>query len=353
MKSLLGLICALGLAAGATVRACAADYPAPAEGDFVARDFKFHGGEVMPELRLHYVTIGEPTGEPVIVLHGTNGSGAGLLTPAFAGELFGPGQPLDAARYFIILPDSIGHGKSSKPSDGLRAKFPSYNYDDMVAGQYRLVTEGLGIKHARLVLGFSMGGMNAWIWGGAHPEFMDALVPMASQPAQMSSRNWIMRRLVIDAIRFDPDWMGGDYTVQPKAMKAATVFYLVATNGGSRAFQKAAPTREAADKILDARIAAPFPTDANDLLFQYEASRDYNPSGRLEAIKARVLAINSADDERNPPETGVMERELARIGGAKLYLIPGSEETAGHVTVLNAKLWKAQAGELLANAPKR
>ena len=332
--------------------ACAADFPAPVEGDFIAKDFRFHTGDLLPELKLHYTTIGAPAGEPVIILHGTNGSGAGLLTPGFAGELFGPGQPLDASKYFIILPDSIGHGKSLKPSDGLHAKFPSYNYDDMVGAQYRLVTEGLGVKHTRLLLGFSMGGMNAWIWGETYPGFMDTLVPMASQPAEMSSRNWMMRRLVIDSIRNDPDWAGGDYTVQPKALRTATTYYLIATNGGSRAFQKAAPTREAADKILDARLSAPFPTDANDLLFQYEASRDYNPGGKLEAIKARVLAINSADDERNPPETGVMDRELKRIAGAKLYLIPGSEDTAGHVTVLAAKLWKQQVQELLAAAPK-
>ena len=349
MKQLLGLFAAATFAI--VSNAYAADYPASVEGDYVAKDFRFHTGAVLPELRLHYTTIGAPSGEPVIILHGTNGSGAALLTPAFAGELFGPGQPLDASKYFIILPDSIGHGKSAKPSDGLRAKFPSYNYDDMVSAQYRLMTEGLGVKHVRLLLGFSMGGMNAWIWGGTYPGFMDALVPMASQPAEMSSRNWMMRRLVIDSIRNDPDWAGGEYTAQPKAMKSATVFYLVATNGGSRAFQKAAPTREAADKILDARLAAPFPADANDLLYQYEASRDYNPGGKLEAIKARVLAINSADDERNPPETGVMERELKRIPGAQLYLIPGSEDTAGHVTVLTAKLWKQQVQELLA-APK-
>ena len=189
----------------------AAQYPAPKEGSWIARDFRFHTGEVMPELRLHYRTVGEPSGEPVLILHGTAGSGASMLSPAFAGELFGAGQPLDASKYFIILPDAIGHGKSSKPSDGLRAKFPRYNYDDMVAAQYRLVTEGLGVRHLRLVLGNSMGGMHTWIWGVAHPEFMDALVPMASQPTEMSSRNWMMRRLIIDAIRNDPDWKDGDY----------------------------------------------------------------------------------------------------------------------------------------------
>ena len=329
----------------------AADYPTPRDGEWLAKDFRFHTGDVLPELRLHYTTIGAATGQPVLILHGTNGSGTGLLTPGFAGELFGPGQPLDASKYFIILPDSIGHGKSAKPSDGLRAKFPQYNYDDMVSAQYRLVTEGLGIRHLRLVLGFSMGGMNAWIWGGTYPEFMDTLVPMASQPAEMSSRNWMMRRLVIDSIRNDPEWNKGDYTIQPHAVRAATVFYLIATNGGSRAFQKVAPTHESADKLLDARLAAPFPTDVNDLLYQYEASHDYNPGAKLERIRSRVLAINSADDERNPPETGLMERELKRIDGANLFLIPGSEETSGHGTVLNAKLWKQQVQDLLQTAP--
>ena len=215
----------------------------------------------MPELRLHYRTVGEPSGEPVVLLHGTTGSGASMLSPAFAGELFGPGQPLDASKYFIILPDAIGHGKSSKPSDGLRAKFPRYNYDDMVAAQYKLVTEGLGIRRARLVLGNSMGGMHTWIWGVAHPGFMDALVPMAAQPTEMSSRNWMMRRLVIDAIRNDPDWNGGNYTTQPRALKVANVFFGISTNGGTLAYQKLAPTREAADKLLDQRLAArPMPT---------------------------------------------------------------------------------------------
>ena len=211
----------------------AAQYPAPKEGSWIARDFRFHTGEVMPELRLHYRTVGEPSGEPVLILHGTTGSGASMLSPAFAGELFGPGQPLDASKYFIILPDAIGHGKSSKPSDGLRAKFPRYNYDDMVAAQYKLVTEGLGIRHLRLVLGNSMGGMHTWIWGVAHPDFMDALVPMASQPTEMASRNWMMRRLIIDAIRNDPDWKGGDYAEQPRAFRVANVFYGIATNGGT------------------------------------------------------------------------------------------------------------------------
>jgi len=337
----------------AALSAAAQNHPAPKEGTWIARDFRFHTGEVMPELRLHYRTIGEPSGAPVLILHGTTQSGAGMLAPAFAGELFGPGQPLDASKYFIILPDAIGHGKSSKPSDGLRAKFPRYNYDDMVSAQYRLVTEGLGIRHLRLVLGNSMGGMQAWVWGVTHPDFMDTLVPMASQPTEMSSRNWMMRRLIIDSIRNDPDWQGGNYTTQPRAFKAAAVFYGIATNGGTLAYQKQAPTRELADKLLDQRLAATFTADANDFLYQWDSSRDYNPSPRLERIQAVLLAINAADDERNPPETGIMERELKRIRQGRLHLIPASEDTRGHGTTGMAKFWKQQVQELLTTAPRR
>ena len=214
----------------------AAELPAPKENDWVARNFRFHTGEVMPELRIHYATVGEPSGQPVLVLHGTTGSGIGLLSPGFAGELFGPGQPLDASKYYIILPDALGHGKTAKPSDGLRAKFPLYNYADMVDAQYRPVSEGLGLRHLRLVLGFSMGGMNTWVWGVKYPDYMDALVPMASQPAQMSSRNWMMRRLITDSIRNDPDWNNGNYTAQPKSARFASVFYGIATNGGTLAY---------------------------------------------------------------------------------------------------------------------
>jgi homoserine O-acetyltransferase/O-succinyltransferase len=331
--------------------ASAADDPQPRETDWIARDFRFHTGERMPELRLHYTTIGEPTGAPVLILHGTTGSGTGMLNPAFAGELFGPGQPLDVRRYFVILPDALGAGKSSKPSDGLRAKFPRYNYDDMVAGQHRLLTEGLGIHHLRLVLGNSMGGMHAWIWGVQHPRFMDALVPMASQPTEMSGRNWMMRRMLIDAIRNDPDWNDGNYTSQPRALRVANAFYGIATNGGSQAYQKMAPTRELADKLLDQRLAAPFTADANDFLYQWDASRDYNPAPGLERIEASLLAINSADDERNPPELGIMERELKRVRNGRIYLIPASEETRGHATTAVAKFWKRQLEELLKSLP--
>jgi homoserine O-acetyltransferase/O-succinyltransferase len=337
-----------------TASATAQNYPTPKEGTWIARDFKFHTGEVLPELRLHYRTVGEPSGEPVLILHGTTGSGAGMLTPTFAGELFGPGQPLDATKYYIILPDAIGHGKSAKPSDGLRAEFPAYNYDDIVLAQHKLLSEALGIRHLRLVLGHSMGGMHVWMWGVKYPDFMDALVPMASQPTEMSSRNWMMRRLIIDSIRNDPEWDNGNYTKQPRSARVASVFYGIATNGGTLAFQKMAPTREAADKLLNDRLVAPFTADANDVLYQWESSRDYNPAPGLERIQAVLLAINAADDERNPPETGIMDRELKRVKNARLFLIPASEDTRGHQTTSAfAKLWKNQVQELLATAPRR
>ena len=346
-RLMLALLLTLGLH---SVRA--AQYPAPVEADWIARDFKFHTGEVIPELRIHYTTIGTPGAKAVLILHGTAGSGTSMLTPAFAGELFGPGQPLDASQHFIVLPDAIGAGKSSKPSDGLRAKFPRYDYDDMVLAQYRLLTEGLGIKHLRVIVGNSMGGMHTWVWGVSHPDFMDALVPMASQPTEMSGRNWMMRRMLIDSIRKDPEWDGGNYTAQPRQLRYANTVFNIATIGGSQAYQKAGPTREKADKLVDEREAAPFTADANDFLYQWEASSDYNPTPMLERIQAPLLAINSADDERNPPELGVMERELKRVKGSRLYLIPASENTRGHGTTAIAAFWKQQLQEFMQSSPK-
>ncbi|MGE3159793.1 MAG: alpha/beta fold hydrolase, partial [Xanthobacteraceae bacterium] len=297
--------------------------------------------------------VGDPSGEPVIVLHGTGGSGTSMLSANFAGELFGPGQALDASKYYIVLPDGIGHGKSSKPSDGLRAKFPRYNYADMVLAQYRLLTEGLGIKRARLVIGNSMGGMHTWLWASAYPDFMDTLVPMASQPTEMSSRNWMMRRMIIDAVRNDPAWKGGDYTEQPQAFRIANVFFGIATNGGTLAYQKQAPTRQAADKLLEQRYAAVTKADANDFLYYWDSSRDYDASPGLERITAHLLAINAADDERNPPETGLMEAALKRVKNGKLLLIPASNETRGHAATGMAKLYKRELTEFLASVPKR
>ncbi len=333
--------------------AAAADYPTPKEGNWVARDFKFHTGQVLPEVRLHYTTVGEPTGAPVVVLHGTSQSSQGMLAPGFAGELFGLGQPLDATKYYIIIPDALGHGKSSKPSDGLKAKFPEYDYADMVEAQYRLLSEGLGIQHVRLIIGNSMGGMNSWLWGEKHPGYMDALVPMASQPTAMASRNWMLRRMMLETIRSDPEYNNGNYTTQPRFLKIAAVFYGIATAGGTLNYQKLAPTREQADKLVDARLGAPMTADANDWLWQWGSSADYDAAPDLHKIEASVLAINSADDERNPPETGLMESAMKRIKDGKLYLIPASEETTGHLTTGNAKFYKDQLQGLLQTAPRR
>ena len=333
--------------------ALAADYPAPRQGDWIARDFKFHTGETMPELRLHYTTVGEPTGQPVLVLHGTGGSAAAMLTPGFAGELFGPGQPLDASKYYIIIPDSLGHGKSSKPSDGLKTAFPKYDYDDMVDAQYRLIREGLGVKHLRLVIGNSMGGMQTWLWGVKYPDAMDALVPMASQPTEMAARNWMLRRIMLDTIRSDPDYNGGNYTAPPRMMKYAITAYGIASAGGTLAYQSLAPTAAKADKMVDERLAAPLPPDANDFIYQWDSSHDYNPAAGLERIEATVLAVNSADDERNPPETGVTDAALKRVKHGRLYLIPASPETRGHLTTGNAAFYKQPLQELLQTAPQR
>jgi len=333
--------------------ATAADYPAPKQGVWIAKDFRFHTGETLPEVRLNYTTIGEPTGQPVLVLHGTGQSAAAMLTPAFAGELFGAGQPLDATRYFIIIPDSVGHGKSSKPSDGMKAAFPKYNYEDMVDAQYRLVREGLGVKHLRLVIGNSMGGMHSWIWGVKYPDMMDALVPMASQPTPMASRNWMLRRLMLETIRNDPDYNGGNYTGQPRMMKFAINAYAIATNGGTLAYQSLAPTAATADKFVDERLALPVTADANDFVYQWESSHDYDPSAGLEKIEAATLLINAADDERNPPETGLTEAALKRIRNAKLLLIPASPQTRGHGTTGAASFYSQPLRELLQTAPQR
>src|SRR6201993_439110 len=335
--------------------ASAADYPAPVEGDYTIRDFKFTSGETLPELRVHYRTIGEPekdaqgrTTNAVLIMHGTTGSGAQFVPrPEFADQLFGKGQPLDATRFFIILPDGIGHGKSSKPSDGLHAHFPHYDYDDMVALHYKLITEGLGVNHARLVMGTSMGGMHTWLWGESHPDFVDALMPLASLPMQISGRNRGWRRMVIDAIRNDPAWKGGDYKSQPPSLRtAAEMLWFMSSNPVLR--QKESPTLaktdENLDKFVDQIVKG---DDANDVLYALEASHDYDPGSNLEKIQAPLLAINSADDLINPPELGILESEIKRVPHGRSIVIPFSDKTRGHGSHTLAALWKDQLVELL------
>ncbi len=328
--------------------------PAPAEGDVTLTGFRFADGETMPGLRIHYRTYGTPRRGPdgvvdnaVLVLHGTTGSGAQFVRPEFAGELFGPGQPLDAARFFIVLPDGIGHGESSKPSDGLRARFPHYGYRDMVEAQYRLLTEGLGVGHLRLVMGTSMGGMQTWMWGELHPGFMDALMPLASLPEQISGRNRVWRRVVIDAIRGDPAWKGGEYATEPPSLRtAAEMLFLVGSNPVLR--QRTMPTLAESDEVLDAYVAREMEVlDANDVLYAVAASEDYDPGPDLEKIRAPLLAVNSADDLINPPELGVLEREITRVPRGRAVVIPMSEQTRGHGTHTLAKVWKQELIELL------
>jgi homoserine O-acetyltransferase len=317
------------------------------EGDYALKDFTFHDGSKLPALSMHYVTLGDPKSPAVLVLHGTGGTGASLLSPDFGGALFGPGQPLDAARYFIILPDMIGTGKSSKPSDGLRMRFPHYNYEDMVAATRRLLTEGLKVNHLRLVTGNSMGGMLTWTWGEAYPDYMDALVPLASTPAAMSGRNWILRRMLVETIKADPGWNGGDYTSQPKSLRLANAFFGFATSGGNMGLQKQAPTREAAGRLVETRLTAPITGDANDAIYQFDASRDYDPAPQLARITAPVLAINSADDERNPKETGLLEKGIAQVKKGQIFVIPASADTRGHGTTGMAKLWRDRLAKFL------
>ncbi|MGB8474114.1 MAG: alpha/beta fold hydrolase [Candidatus Acidiferrum sp.] len=325
------------------------------EGDFVIHNFKFRSGESLPELRLHYTTLGKPvrdakgrTTNAVLILHGTGGTGHQFLQPQFAGVLFGPGELLDVSRYYIILPDGIGHGKSSKPSDGLRAHFPQYDYDDMVTAHYRLVKEGLGVNHLRLVMGTSMGCMHSFQWGEMYPDFMDALLPLACLPVQIAGRNRIWRKMIMDAIRDDPEWQGGDYKEEPKQGLRTALDMLLIAGSAPMPMQKALPTREAADKYLDdffkARLGS---LDANDLLYQVNASRDYDPSQQLGKIKAPLMWINSADDFINPPGLGIAEREIKKVPHGRFVLIPASENTHGHGTHTWAEFWKQYLAQLL------
>ncbi len=359
------------LVAGALVllvggaRAGAAEYPRPAAGDVVLKDFKFASGESLPELRLHYRTVGRPERDKaghvcnaVLILHGTGGQGGNFVGKGrpdewFAGELFGEGQPLDGTRFFIVIPDDIGHGQSSKPSDGLRARFPRYRYRDMVEAQYRLLTEGLDVDHLRLVMGTSMGGMHTWLWGEEHPDFVDALLPLASVPTQISGRNRMWRKTIIDAIRNDPEWKGGDYKEQPKSLRtAAQVLYLMSGSAAMR--QRAAPTLKEADEVFDKGVADLLTRlEANDILYALESSADYDPEPGLGKIRAPLLAINFADDLINPPELGILEKEIRRVKNGRAILIEASEETVGHGTHTKAAVWKSHLEKFLKETERK
>jgi len=349
---------AVGLLGALLLGAQAAAYPAH-EGDYVIRDFHFASGESLPEVRIHYRTFGAPRTDShgvvrnaVLIMHGTGGSGAQFIRGSFAGELFGAGQPLDATRYYLVLPDDIGHGKSSKPSDGLHARFPHYGYDDMVQAEYLLLTQGLKLNHARLVMGTSMGGMHTWLWGEQHPDFMDALMPLASLPTQISGRNRVWRRTVIDAIRNDPAWKGGEYDTEPPSLRTdIEMLWLMGSNPVLR--QAEAPTLAQADQVIDAYVEENLKThDANDALYAVSASHDYDPGPGLEKIQAPLVAVNSADDLINPPELGILEREIKRVPHGRAIVIPYSERTRGHGSHTEAALWKDQLVELL-KSPER
>jgi homoserine O-acetyltransferase len=337
----------------------AADYPAPVEGEIVLHNFKFRSGPTLPKLRLHFRTVGRLQRDEqgvalnaVLILHGTTGSGTQFLRPEFAGELFGAGQPLDATRFFIIVPDGIGHGQSGRPSDHQYANFPRYGYLDMVEAEFRLLTQGLGVNHARLIMGTSMGGMHTWLWGELHPDFMDALMPLASLPTEIAGRNRVWRRLIIDAIRHDPAWQSGAYRDQPPSLRvAAEMLYFMSSNPGLR--QREAPTLAQADAGLDAFVAAVLKTgDANDFLYALEASSDYDPGPGLEKIQAPLLAVNSADDLINPPELGILEREIRRVPHGRAVILPLSDRTRGHGTHTLAALWKDQLEALLKDSAR-
>jgi len=339
--------------------AAGADYPPPVEGDYVLRNFRFASGESLPELRIHYRTFGRPRTDAqgrvlnaVLIMHGTGGNGGSFVRKEFAGELFGPGQPLDAGRFFLVLPDGVGHGKSSKPSDGLHGRFPHYAYNDMVQAQYLLLTEGLKVNHARLVMGTSMGGMHTWVWGEQHPQFMDALMPLASLPAQISGRNRVWRKTISDAITHDPDWKSGDYSSEPPSLRTAlAMIWLVGSNPVLR-YQEA-PTLAKADEVIDSYLEQGMKTeDANDLLYALAASRDYDPGPELEKIQAPLLAVNSADDLVNPPELGILERDIKQVPHGRAIVIPYSENTHGHGSHTYAALWKQYLVELLRSSER-
>ena len=339
-----------------------ANYPAPKEADFVIRNFRFGSGEMLPELRMHYATLGSLRRDAggaalnaVLILHGTTGSWKQFTSPQFADVLFGPGQLLDANRYFIILPDNVGHGRSSKPSDGLKGRFPHYDYDDMVAAQHRLLTDGLGVNHLRLVMGTSMGCMHSWVWGETSPDMMDALMPLACLPVQIAGRNRVFRRAVMDSIRQDPAWKNGQYAEEPLQGIRSALYLLLIAGSAPLQWQKNYPTRDRADKFLDSYIDQHLhEADANDILYAVDSSRNYDPSPNLERIKAPVMYINSADDFINPPELSIAEREIKRVPHGQFHLLPISDQTRGHGTHTVATVWNQYLEDLLQESePKR
>lgn len=317
------------------------------EGDYVIKKFTFHDGKTIDNLKIHYTTLGSPNGQPVLVLHGTTGDGKSMLGESFGQKLFAEGMPLDAAKYYIIIPDSIGSGLSSKPSDGLKGNFPRYDYEDMVNANYQLLKDGLKINHLKLVIGNSMGGMNTWKFVTMYPDYMTAAIPMAATPAPMSSRNWIMRKMVINAIEQDPDWKNGFYKKQPEKFQTVYNYYNIATNGGDIAWQNKAPTTKKTEEVLNNELKKKVTMDTNDFLYQWNAARTFDPTNDLSKIKAQILAINSADDERNPASTGLMDAAIAKIPTAQYYLIPASDKTSGHGTTMTADLWKDQLVKFL------
>jgi homoserine O-acetyltransferase/O-succinyltransferase len=337
----------------------AVELPPIAQGDFVVQDFHFQSGRILPQLHIHYRTLGIPKADAsgtvrnaVLIMHGTTGSGAQFINKDFGEELFEPGQQLDANQYFIILPDDIGHGQSSRPSESLHAKFPNYGYRDMVEAEYRLVTDGLHINHLRLVMGTSMGGMHTWLWGETYPDFMDALMPLASLPEQISGRNRMWRKMICDAIRNDPQWNNGDYKTQPVGLRTAAGVLLFM--GSNPLLQyKAAPTSVKADELMDKyEDRAMKTTDANDVLYAVDSSRDYDPAPKLEAITAPLVAINSADDLINPPDLGILENQIKRVKNGKAIVIPEGPDTRGHGTHTVAKVWKDYLAELLKSSQR-
>jgi homoserine O-acetyltransferase/O-succinyltransferase len=349
-----GLLALFCLGAG-TVGNAAAPEARPLESDYVLHDFHFASGETLPELRMHYTYFGKAKRDAqgrvtnaILIMHGTGGSGRSLVNERFSGVLFQKGQLLDAEKYYIILPDGIGHGKSSRPSDALRMKFPQYSYQDMVLAQYLLLTKGLEVNHLRLVMGTSMGCMHTFMWGEAYPDFMDALMPLACLPVQIAGRNRLWRDLAMDAIRNDPQWMKGEYTTQPiDAMRTVAGLLLIAGSAPIQ-MQITLPTRDAADEFLQKYMPRQIENlDANDFLYQVNASRDYDPAPGLEKIKAPLMHINSGDDFINPPELGIAEREIKRVKNGRFVLLPASDQTHGHGTHTWAAVWQQYLAQLL------